>query len=467
MVTQLRTNRGRVRTGFGGVAPRARPLLETTDEGKPVRVTAAMVGATGERWIDPFLAANKLALRRLGLSPEVRSAGGLHMRIYPSGKIGAVALVAPATRRVAVGVLVRPRFRWSALGDVMSTTGFSVAPTVGDGEMVPGSARDVPSWIIAGPVLRRIEEFLSHRRASFLECTETRSSARGGVRWGEWLRQQLPIGDWATLPCRFSDLADDPILMNAIRWTLHRLDSDLAVESGIGPATQLRVQVERLLLEVGQGPSTRPTGDSATTLDSWSAGAVEGMKWVAEGRGLGGSGALDGLPWDLVVAELWEEWVRVFAHDLAPRSGLVVSSSRQVRRPLRWKGPVSSMRSLAPDVGLFSSDRCIWLDAKYKAHLALIGRNGWSGVDESVREAHRADLHQVLAYASLADVSRVDTILVYPSLRTATRPDIQAVATVTSGHRKVRLILAELPFGFSTPFHRDAVVSRWREFLAD
>ncbi len=461
-----RTTRGRARAGFTVAAPKAKPLLSTTDEGDPVRVDGNMVGATGDRWMDPFLAANQLALRRLGLTPNVRSDGGLHLELHPSGSIGAVPLVAPATRRVAAGVLVSPRFRWSALGDVMAAVGFSVSPTLGGDVLVPGSVRQVPSWLIAGPVLRRIDGLLRHRRSSFIEQTENRRSPRGQVRWGEWSRKHLPIGQWTTLPCRYSDLADDPNLMSAVRWTLGRLDDDLALEVGVGPAATLRTQIGQMQLEVGEGPSIRPTTEVSLPLDVWVANAVEAMGWVAEERGLGGARALDGLSWDLEVANLWEEWVRVFAREFAPRIGLVSPSHREVRRPLRWKGSASSMGSLAPDVGLFASDRTIWIDAKYKAHLTLLGRHGWSGISEHVRETHRADLHQALAYAALADVNTVDTVLVYPSLRATDVPSPHAVATVVSGQRRVRLVLAALPFGFRTPSQRDEAMSDWRDLLS-
>jgi 5-methylcytosine-specific restriction endonuclease McrBC regulatory subunit McrC len=123
------------------------------------------------------------------------------------------------------------------------------------------------------------------------------------------------------------------------------------------------------------------------------------------------------------------------------------------------------MGSLAPDVGLTGEKRTVWLDAKYKAHLTLLQKHGWASLSEVVRAAHRADLHQALAYAALADVDRVDTVLVYPNLG-SDRLDPRAVATVASGHRRVRLVLAGLPFGFTTPSLRERALGAWRELLA-
>jgi hypothetical protein len=348
----------------------------------------------------------------------------------------------------------------------MSTIGFSTAPTLGGSALVPGSAREVPSWLIAGPVLRRIEGFLSHRRSSFISRREVRRSPRGRVDWGAWARVQAPVGRWTALPCEFSDLADDPDLMAAVRWTLRRLDDDLLAESTVGPARLLRTKIDALEHEAGEGPAVRPAPSTTPAFDEWVADAVEAMGWVAEERGLGGSRELDGLAWDLAVADVWEEWVRSFVHDLAPRLGLIWSGGRPPRRPLRWEGSIVSMGSLAPDVGLAGENRAVWLDAKYKAHLALLQRHGWATLSEGVRDAHRADLHQALAYAALADVDRIDTVLVYPSLRSDAHFDPQAIATVASGRRRVRLILAALPFGFTTPSQRDRALSVWRTLLA-
>jgi len=84
-------------------------------------------------------------------------------------------------------------------------------------------------------------------------------------------------------------------------------------------------------------------------------------------------------------------------------------------------------------------------------------------VSEEIRREHRA-LHQALAYASLADVAQVDTLLLYPSIGSEPRR-LDTVATVTSGRRRVRLILASVPFGYRSPEHEEADLAAFRELL--
>ena len=117
-----------------------------------------------------------------------------------------------------------------------------------------------------------------------------------------------------------------------------------------------------------------------------------------------------------------------------------------------------------PDVELRAADRIVWIDAKYKAHLDLLVHKGWQGLSTKVREEHRADLHQALAYASLADVPRVDSLLVYPVLGAAEPP--ATLARVTSGHRCVRLILMAIPFGFRSPEQKDHCMRSARGLFA-
>jgi hypothetical protein len=119
-------------------------------------------------------------MQRLRLQVDVCADSEVYVRLTPGARIGAMPLVGPATRRVVAGILVEPRFRWPALGAVFNSIGFTVEPALGGSPLVPGSARDVPPWILAGPVIQRVAALLRHSRRSFVEHQETRSSPSAG-----------------------------------------------------------------------------------------------------------------------------------------------------------------------------------------------------------------------------------------------------------------------------------------------
>lgn len=441
------------------------PLRKTTDYGAPISIDGAFLGIIGDRWLDPFLVANKLSLERLAVLHEIRIDPKPRVLLRPTNKIGALPLLNPSTRRVAGGILIEPRFRWESLGSVFAHIGFSVQPTLGRASLVPGSAREVPTWILAAPVIERIAGLLRHRRRGFQLRSEIRSSPRGTVNWGAWARHQIPRGDWTVLPCAFTEPGDDPTMMATIRWTLTRLSEELTRYASTSPGRVLLHRSSEMLSLIGPGLMLRPSSTRSLPAESeWISSAVEAMGWVADERGLGGSRSLNGLPWDLQVDKVWEAWVSTIAQDLGRRIGYTSSPFGGRRHLLQWQGPIRSMSSLLPDVELHGHDRVILMDAKYKAHLHQLAQKGWDGVSETIRSDHRADLHQALAYATLTNVSHVDTILVYPSIGIEDRV-VDTIATVTSGSRSVRLLLLSLPFGFRSTQDYECHIERLRRHL--
>jgi len=461
------TKKGRTRAGnLLAAVSSSRPLLRGEDHGSPIAIDPRSIGVSGDRWVEPFLDANRPMLRRLELRPEIRVDPVPRVVLHPGPKIGAMPILSPSTRKVVAGLLIKPRFEWESLGSVFNAIGFSVEPSLGGAPLVPGSAREVPSWLLAGPVIQRIAGLLKHKRRGFVQRNEHRSSPRGRVDWTRWASTDLPRGNWTSFPCRFSEPDDDPDLIAAVRWTLKRLEDELSPLADSAPARVLLARTLELQSLVGPGVLRRPSPSWApVAVSEWVSTAVEAMMWIAEERGLGGARTLDGLSWDLSIDAVWEAWVAAFAADLARQLGMVASPFGSVRRYLKWKGPFESMGSLAPDVELRGQGRTIWIDAKYKRHLAQLRRGGWRGLSESLQELHRADLHQALAYGAIGESDLIDSVLVYPEMSRYRSP-VFSQTIVAAGLRVVRLTLASLPFGFGGAEQRDRVVMMWRQAMA-
>jgi 5-methylcytosine-specific restriction endonuclease McrBC regulatory subunit McrC len=126
--------------------------------------------------------------------------------------------------------------------------------------------------------------------------------------------------------------------------------------------------------------------------------------------------------------------------------------------PLHWSDPTHrSLGHLVPDVAVVRG-RKVWIvDAKYKSHFAEIDERGWRRMADEIRESHRADLHQVLAYASLFDGDEITATLAYP-LRHSTWTALKArgidrsTAHVYQGARHITVELWGLPFSAGSAF---------------
>ncbi|NBC41307.1 hypothetical protein GTZ93_15870 [Corallococcus exiguus] len=295
---------------------------------------------------------------------------------------------------------------------------------------------------------------------------EERFNPRGRIDWRTWGTLNVPVGRWERFPCAFPEPIFDPLLLSEMRWTVHRLIEELGHTAETSTGRVLLERARSLAIQLGPGVHQRPRAQHRASESAFVAEALEAMGWVADKRGLGGTESLDGLSWDLVIDEVWEAWVSAFTADLATRLGLQSTPHGGAQHPLNWAGGIQSMGALVPDVALRGAHRVIWVDAKYKAHLSQLAQHGWRRLTEHVRSAHRADLHQALAYANLAAMDHVDTVLAYPDFGTSQESPLFAVATIATGRRRVRLILAGLPFGFSSPDHREKTLSAWRSALA-
>jgi len=217
----------------------------------------------------------------------------------------------------------------------------------------------------------------------------------------------------------------------------------------------------RLIGQLSDAPPLSPRRDELRSLtltlhaDRILRSGIEAIAWIVEERGLGGGRELDGLAWQLPLDRLWEFYVEAVIRKEASLVGGDVKVGRlgETVFPLQWTDPSHrSLGHLVPDIVVRRGRSLRVVDAKYKAHLAEIDVRGWHHFTDDAREAHRADIHQVLAYAALFDAEDVTATLVYP-LRQATWNALQARrrdisrASLLHGGRRVAIELRGLPFG--------------------
>jgi McrBC 5-methylcytosine restriction system component len=461
----------RAATWRAGTLPLQKPLYRGLDHGAPVLLRAEHFAPPGRQagwgaFAEQFLRANEMTLASMDVKAELSAVGGeTKIRLLPGGRAGAVPLRSAQTHQVKAGLVVRPRFGWSGVGSVMQQTGWAASPQFLDVPLVPGSARDVPPWVLAGPVLARLADLLRSLVPGYEIRRDTLTRPRGRILWSDYVRRSLSTGKWHHLPCQFPDLAKDRVLRSAIRWTLERTRLSLLGAGERDPiATSLGHELALLLQGLQDVIAKEPrTGDLERRFGQRMSHTaqlrlgLQAIGWIVDERGLGGGREMDGLAWQLPLDVLWESHVEaVVRAEEALRGGDVrCGRLHQTVIPLDWSDPsYRSLGHLVPDIVVRRGNAIQVIDAKYKAHFAELDENAWYEFAIDARESHRADIHQVLAYASLFDASEITATLVYP-LRVDTWTKLQArgrdsvVAEIFHGGRTIRLKLRGLPFGRS------------------
>ena len=447
-----------------------RPVLVLSDHGRPVVVDKSLFeqrvrGRARSFWdahARSFVLANKPQLTALDIRAELHAdETGVKMRLHPGGTIGAVPLRRPDSQAITGGIVVRPRYGWNGIGATLEELGWKAAPQLLGMPLVPGSAREVPPWVLAGPVIERLEALLQEISRGFHIRNEVLQTPRGQIQWGRYVTEQAAHGAFHQLPCRFPDLGPDEVLRGFIRWGLERVYRQL------GPWTASDVVARRLAERADQLlhglRGVKPVVPHAKALEQLrrSLGlaslalerGLQALGWVVDERGLAGASETDGIAWAMPMHELFEIWVAHLVSASAKRiGGLVrVGHEGQTTLPIRWerKG-VRSLASLVPDVVLRRGDTAIVFDAKYKGQLEQLDDDAWREVADRRREEHRHDVHQVLAYSTLFDARVTHAVLVYPVRlstwrRLAATDRIVSSGVITGGGRTVTLSLLAIP----------------------
>ncbi len=416
--------------------------------------------ARAARLAEQFVNQNRALMSLLDVRIE-RDYDGNDVRliIQAGNAVGAIPLISPTSARPDYGLVVQPRFPWAGIGPMLAEMGWRVSPTPLRLPLLHRSERRVPIWVLSFMILVRLRALLDSLDRRFELTRETRRAPHGTVHWADYAMKSLPRAGFLSIPCTFPDLRADRLLKGAVRYTAERQLRALETQKEHGAFVHRLIELARQLLRrVQTVPSYVP---SSATLSAWLQrpmrteqfiNGLHAIEWTVEERGLAGVSDLEGIPWKMPMDEFFEAWVETVFRIVAQRTGgqMRVGRRRETVHPINWEPPyLGSQKSLVPDIWLEWGSTTLIVDAKYKRHWEEL-QHTWSGMEEELREQHRHDLLQVLAYANLVRTPKVIACLTYPcSLESWAslneRGRLIHRAELTFGARSLDLWLTALP----------------------
>lgn len=463
--------------------PKQRPLLTLLDQGKPLPIAPGLFGIAGrdQSWnthAENFISANRPQFSALEVMPEFSpQSNEIGLRLRPGGVVGAVPLRAPDTRKISGGVVVRPRFGWDGIGPLLQAIGWTASPNVLEMPLVPGSAREIPPWVLAGPILQRLAQLLWEVRKGFCMHEEVRQSPRGQILWNRYVCDQMSRGAYQGLPCRFPELGPDELLRCYLRWGVEKVHRSLLPYSVVDMIARRLAEQAKEMLDglsdcVPRPPDSRVLEQVSRRVGLSSAvfrRGLQALSWVVEERGLAGESELDGLAWALPMHQLFERWVEHVARSWAREFGGLLLSGRAEETviPIAWdRGSKGGLKSLIPDFVVKHEDHVYIIEAKYKRHFQDFDDRRWFDLVQEIRDEHRRDIHQVLAYAAFFGESNITAVLVYPMhprtwLRLAQNGRTISRAALRGGGRRLDLALAGLPIQLPPDQSMESIIRSW------
>lgn len=424
------------------------------------------VAARAARLAEQFVVQNRALTALLDVRID-RDYDGSDVRllIRSGNAVGAIPLISPITSQTDYGLVIQPRFPWAGIGPMLAEMGWRISPTPLRLPLLRRSERRVPLWVLSFMLLVRLKALLDSLDRRFEMTTEIRSAPRGRLLWAEYATRKMSHAEFLSIPCTFPDLRDDRLLKGAIRHTLERHLRALEGQRDHGAFVHRLIEFgQHLLRRVQTVPVYVP---STTTLNLWLrrpmrteqfADGLQAIEWTIEERGLAGLSDLEGIPWAMPMDQFFEAWAETIFQLVALRTGgqMRVGRTRETVHPVNWEPPyLGSQKALIPDIWLEWDATTLIVDAKYKRHWEELQQRSWMNLEEELREEHRNDLLQALAYANLARTPQVITCLAYPctlqtwnSLRERNRLIHRAELTI--GVRSLHLWLTAVPMAATT-----------------
>ncbi len=417
--------------------------------------------AQAARLADQFAQQNRALATRLDVRINQEYDGNdVQLVIHSGSAVGAIPLLSPTTARPDFGLVVQPRFPWPGIGPMLAEMGWKISPTPLRLPLLSRSERRVPVWVLSLMILVRLKALLDSMERRFDLADENLPAPRGTVNWDAYARHSLPRAAFLSVPCRFPDLRDDRQLKGAVRYTVERQLAALGSQKEHGAFVHRLIEFgEQILHRVQMVPAYVP---SSLTMGAWLQrpmrtvpflDGVQAIEWTVDQRGLAGLSDLAGVPWTMPMETFFEAWVETVFRIAARHTGgqSRVARKRETTHPIQWEPPyLGSQKSLIPDIWIEWESTTLIVDAKYKRHWEELQQRCWSGVEAEIRDRHRADLLQVLAYANLARTPNVAACLVYPCTRAHwesmhARGRLTHRAEFNVGNRMLRLWLTAIP----------------------
>jgi len=409
-----------------------------------------------------FLNLNRDQLNRVKVDPEIYYSGDeLKLKLKAHTRVGAIPLLSPVTHKYEYSLIIKPRFGWEGIGPILSTTGWKILPNILNLPQLKISERRVPPWVLSSVILGRLEKLIKQLDRRFEMDELHRSKPKGKVDWSDYARKQVPEGNFLNFKCRYPELQENKELKSVVHYALKRQRQSLLTQRDAGVhVLQLIDLCNQLIQKVAECPPKQPNYIQIDTLQSsmMQGEAVEqGLEaviWTTENKGLAGLGDLSGLPWMMNMEELFESYVESVIEKIVQRTGGTLKSGRKRETvvPISWDPPfLGSQGSLIPDLMIDKGEHVYIIDAKYKDHWEDLNIDSWYNISDTIRERHRNDLLQILAYASLPENAEISCCLMYPCKQQTWDSLVKRdrhihTAEITRGDRHITLHLSAIPF---------------------
>ena len=367
-----------------------------------------------ETAIRRFIDLNREMLDFLDIRVNIHGAGEHLSLSFDSSKyIGAIPIRMPYDGIVRKDLQIKPKFNkspnvYSDLTQILSKLEYSIEPEYSDNQLCNPIQLKPPVYKEA---MRYIDLFESACRSSWRKFDirdRTHSYPKSSTNWQKYSVSSADPRKALIFPSRDSILTTNHEEWQELRYVF---DCACRIISAMDIPISIRYQYQQKIRKlVNEVSNVKPKFIKLIAINSHDPKNIIQLKKQA--NILLKNESTECTAWRIDMAELFERYVQtIVVRAVRELSGVVYPNKK-----IDGEGYIPSwgLKYLQPDITIRIGNNIYMADAKYKANYYVQSKES-----EILKETHRADLHQLLAYCSFEpQFSNKIGILFYPANKT-------------------------------------------------
>ena len=361
--------------------------------------------------LQKFIDYNSSQFKFLGVQPFVIGTDqNISLSFRTSSFIGTIPLRASDTGKQIGDFVVMPRFtgrdRFEDYIEILNLLGAEISPEVIDSlPLVSGKNFRPPLYLEAVKFIVALEALLLRPWRKFDNVEKMTSQPSGQINWNKYINSSYKIEDRLKFPIRKNILSEFHSEYAEVCYVFDICQKELLssnTPSRIKNTVRIKLNfieeklyhhkpkvTNKIAIKYSDSPVVRVCKEQANKVLSFN--------------------LVDSTAWRVDFSDVFEKFVQHIFKEFAKETGgkLFVNfkfHSRTTRR-YSWE-----LKHIEPDAIYQKDNVLIFIDAKYKSNLY-----NKFGNSEALKDDHRHDLHQIMAYSSFSKTDFKFGFLCYPS----------------------------------------------------
>lgn len=363
------------------------------------------------QFLQKFIDYNSEQFKFLGVQPYIIGTDqSTALTFRSSGFIGSIPLRASDTGKQIGDFVVMPRFtgrdRFEDYIEILNLLGTEISPEVIDSlPLASGKNFRPPLYLEAVKFIAALEKLTMRPWRKFDNIEKVSSQPTGQINWTKYINSEYKVENRIKFTARTNVLSEFHTEYSEIRYVFDICKGELLsantpqrIKNSL--LTKLSFLEERLyhhkpkatnkiIVRFSDTPSVKTCKEQANRILNFN--------------------LVDSTAWRVDFSDVFEKFIQHIFKEVAKETGGQLYSNfkfhSRTSKHYSWE-----LKHIEPDAIFQKENVLVFIDAKYKSNL-------YNKFDQSevLKEDHRHDLHQIMAYASFSKTDCKFGFLCYPS----------------------------------------------------